>query len=44
MTYSRTSVAVLLALLEDYWVTPRRFPPVRSEMGVAPALRDLGYL
>ena len=36
--------SALLALLEDYWATPRRHPPVRSEMEVAPALRDLGYL
>ena len=36
--------STLLALLEDYWATPRRYPPVRSEMEVAPALRDLGYL
>ena len=36
--------SALLALLEDYWATPRRYPPVRSEMEVGPALRDLGYL
>ncbi|MFO7950885.1 MAG: sulfatase [Candidatus Fermentibacteraceae bacterium] len=36
--------SALLAKLESYWATPRRHPPVRSEMDVAPALRDLGYL
>ena len=34
----------LLTELERYWSTPRRYPPVRSEMDVAPALRDLGYM
>jgi arylsulfatase A-like enzyme len=36
--------SALMAALESYWATPRRYPPVRSEMDVAPALRDLGYM
>ncbi len=34
----------LMRGVEDYWATPCIHPPVRSEMDVAPALRDLGYL
>lgn len=36
--------SALMDGVEGYWATPRRHPPVRSEMEVAPALRDLGYM
>jgi len=36
--------SALMTALESYWATPRAYLPVRSEMEVAPALRDLGYM
>ncbi len=36
--------SALQARLESYWLTPRRYEPVMSDIDVAPALRDLGYI